>query len=275
MIWTRGQLLADEALSISILDRTFEHGLGLFETVRTWSGHPTLLRRHLERLARSAEELELPLDPADLPDAAAVAALLAAEPAMTDRVLRITLTGGLSPDGGSRLWMRVMGEPPAPPSPGAWIGYGVIHVDEHDPLTRHKTLNYWYRRLAHQRTVASGHDERLVLTADGRVWEGTRSNLFVVRGGALWTPPLNGPVLPGVMRGVVLEHAAHLGLEVHTQELSLVTLEKADELFLTNGVRGLVPVARVHEREFDAPGPVTRKLSEHVLGHLHAGRDLP
>ncbi len=76
MIWVRGQIVADEAVTISVLDRTFEHGLGLFETFRTWNGHPTLLPRHLDRLTCSAGELGLPLDRADLPDPTAVADLL-------------------------------------------------------------------------------------------------------------------------------------------------------------------------------------------------------
>src|SRR3954467_8865513 len=94
MIWVHGQVVADEALTISALDRTFEHGLGLFETFRTWNGHPTLLGRHLERLRRSARELGLPLDPAQLPDEGAVANLLRAEGGAGDVMLRITMSGG-------------------------------------------------------------------------------------------------------------------------------------------------------------------------------------
>ena len=61
MIWVHGEIVPDDALGISVLDRTFEHGLGLFETFRTWNGHATLLDRHLDRLTRSAHELGLPL----------------------------------------------------------------------------------------------------------------------------------------------------------------------------------------------------------------------
>ena len=101
MIWVGGSVVADDALSISVLDRTFEHGLGLFETFRTWNGHPSLLDRHLARLRRSAAELKLPLAPAALPDAAAVAALLRVEGHNEDRRLRITLSGGRSGSCGS------------------------------------------------------------------------------------------------------------------------------------------------------------------------------
>ena len=69
MLWVRGEVVSDDALTVSVRDRTFEHGLGLFESFRTWNGHPTLLDRHLERLQNSARELGLPLEPGQLPDA--------------------------------------------------------------------------------------------------------------------------------------------------------------------------------------------------------------
>ncbi len=103
MIWVRGQLVADDALQVSVLDRTFEHGLGLFETFRTWNRHPTLLPRHLRRLRRSAAELDLALDPASLPDSQAVRDLLNADGREGDAVLRITLSGGLSASRGLAL----------------------------------------------------------------------------------------------------------------------------------------------------------------------------
>ncbi len=75
MIWVGGAVVPDDALRISVTDRTFEHGLGLFETLRTWNGHAPLLDRHLARMTGSARALGLPLDPDALPDAGAVAAL--------------------------------------------------------------------------------------------------------------------------------------------------------------------------------------------------------
>ena len=78
MLWARGELVPDDALSVSVLDRTFEHGLGLFETFRTWNGHPTLLDRHVERLKASARALGLPLEPGQLPGSRDVALLIAA-----------------------------------------------------------------------------------------------------------------------------------------------------------------------------------------------------
>src|SRR5262249_61254026 len=93
MIWLRGEILADRELRVCALDRTFEHGLGLFETFRTWNGHPTLLKRHLERLCRSAAELGLNLDPRELPDATAVVRLRGAKQGAGPREVRLPRLG--------------------------------------------------------------------------------------------------------------------------------------------------------------------------------------
>src|SRR5436305_6346359 len=112
MIWVGGRLVADDALSVSVLDRSFEHGLGLFETLRTWNRRAPLLDRHLARMTRSAEALGLPLDRAQLPNSRAVAELVEESLLEGDAMLRITLTGGRSDSGGSIIWMRTARLPP-------------------------------------------------------------------------------------------------------------------------------------------------------------------
>ena len=219
MLWVRGELVSDDALTVSALDRTFEHGLGLFETLRTWNGHATLLDRHLERMQRSAQELGLPLEHSQLPDARAVAELVAASPDQVppgaDARLRITLSGGraTSSPAGSILWMSA-GPLPSSILDGGAIVTSSIEVSRSDPLARHKTLNYWGKRIAHERAQQAGYDDVLCLTSDGIICETSRSNIFLVKGERLETPALAGPLLPGIMRGLVIERARILGLVV-------------------------------------------------------------
>ena len=131
LIWVHGEIVPDDALRISVLDRTFEHGLGLFETFRTWNGHATLLDRHLERLLRSAHELGLPLESSQLPDAAAVFQLIEANRASLtpgeDVRLRLTLSGGLATTSvsSSVLWMTAGPLPPPIREPGAVITHRI------------------------------------------------------------------------------------------------------------------------------------------------------
>jgi branched-chain amino acid aminotransferase len=268
MIWFRGTLLDDDSLKLSVLDRTFEHGLGLFETLRTWNGHPTLLGRHLERLTHSARQLGLPLDPRSLPDPAAVKALLDQIGEPGDARLRITLSGGVHSNSEGMLWMR--SQPVPPPRRGGGLKLGPCRPARTDPLASHKTLNYWPNRLYHEECLAQGFDECLLISPDGCLLEGCRSNLFLVAGGRLLTPAVDGRIVPGIMRRLVLERAAALGIE--TVETSLrLSGPQPDELFLTNAVGGIMAVERWGEVCFPCPGPITKRLRDDTLAWLESG----
>jgi branched-chain amino acid aminotransferase len=276
MLWVRGALVSGDAFTVSALDRAFEHGLGLFETLRTWNGHATLLDRHLARLQHSSCELGLPLDSAQLPDARAVAGLIETSrdqvPPGADGRLRITLSGGLatSPPSGSVLWMSAGPLPPSIVVGGAIITTS-IEVSRSDPLARHKTLNYWGKRIAYERAQQAGGGDVLYLTSDGIICETSRSNVFLVKGERLETPALGGPLLPGIMRGLVIERARILGLEVVEESLPLERIKTADEAFLTNSVRGVVPVERLMDFGFSAAGRVTFEIWKDIRGWLESG----
>jgi branched-subunit amino acid aminotransferase/4-amino-4-deoxychorismate lyase len=278
MIWVRGELVQDDALCVNVLDRTFEHGLGLFETFRTWNGNASLLPLHLARLQASAQALGLPLDPGQLPDETAVEQFLELNkvskslgPAR-DLRMRITLSGGLATAayGSSMVWMTAAPLPTPIRTPGAVItGYTAIGAD--DPLARHKTLNHWRKRIAYAEATTQGSDEVLCVTGDRLVCEGTRTNLFLVTGRWLRTPGLEQPLLPGIMRRVVLDRAAKLGIEVREGPLTFQQLFAADEAFLTSSVRGMLPIASLLGSELAAPGPLTRRLWNDILPWLDAG----
>jgi branched-subunit amino acid aminotransferase/4-amino-4-deoxychorismate lyase len=292
MIWVAGRIVEDDVLKISVRDRTFEHGLGLFETLRTWNGRAPLLDRHLARMERSAKALGIPLDLAAQPDQDAVTALLeATDPQIAaympklpelrdylgtqlglkladwyeqffDVVLRITLTGGFNEVEGSTLWMRLGSLPPPIKNNGAVVELGNWVIVREDPTTRHKILNYWARRHAYETARALGYDETLSCSEDWFVWEGSRTNLFLVSGDALITPSSSGPIVPGIMRGLVIEQGHRLAMTVVTQhDVVREQLMTADEVFLTNSVRGIIPVARIGEKTWPAPGDWTQRLS--------------
>jgi branched-subunit amino acid aminotransferase/4-amino-4-deoxychorismate lyase len=267
MIWTAGRILDDDELTVSVLDPTFEHGLGLFETLRTWNGRPALLGRHLVRMMRSARELGLPLEPSSLPDERAVAELLLAQGFTTsDAMLRITLSGA------SAVWMRAAPLPPPQRKGGAVLG-DPWSVSRDDPLARHKSLNYWRRRLVYEAAVAKGCDEALSVSDDGCYWEGSRTNLFVVMGPILTTPHEQGPLVPGIMRAVVRERARALGIDVREGEISRNVFPMVEEAFLTNSVRGIVPLARLARKKLPAPGPLTQRLWDEVRSWLERGEE--
>lgn len=270
MIWTRGTIVADDALRISVLDRALEHGLGLFETLRTWRGRPSLLSRHLDRLKRSADELRIPIDPTHLPNAADVRALLAADGRDGDALLRITLSGGTSATEGSTLWMKSAPLPPSPPASGYRLG--PTAPARPDKLAGYKSLNYWPYRLCYEEARAARFDECLMVDPTGAILEGSRTNIFFVVEGKLATPPADGRITPGIMRGLVIERARALGIVVEERRPSLADAKgRAEEIFLTNAVRGVIPVGQWGEAVFPTPGAITKRLGEDLAGWLESG----
>jgi branched-chain amino acid aminotransferase len=115
----------------------------------------------------------------------------------------------------------------------------------------------------------------LCVTPDGLICEGTRSNIFLVRDGRLVTPGTDGPLLPGVMRGLVIEQARLDGIPVVEGPVSVEAIGSTDEAFLTNSVRGILPVARLLHAELPAPGPLTRRLWDRIRPWLESGGTTP
>ena len=266
MIWSGGEILED--LRISVRDRTFEHGLGLFETFRTWNGRPVLLRRHLHRLTRSAFALGLKVDEATLPDASAVIHLIAAEGLPDDALVRITVSGGEGPSGRSAVWMTAANLPPP-------ILAARCRLERHaeGDLDAYKSLNYWSRREAFCRARRADCDETIFCSDDGRVREGSRTNLFAVINGLILTPPLAEahPIVPGVMRYLVCELVKSLGMEAGTALIYRGDFPRIEELFLTNSVRGIIPVSAVENNRYTAPGPRTSALMSALRARLESG----
>jgi branched-subunit amino acid aminotransferase/4-amino-4-deoxychorismate lyase len=248
-------------------------------------------------MIRSAHELGIPLDPKDLPDEAAVQGLLSACQTSADVLLRITCSGGTSQPtpvlqasagrgvsqthpgrrraasgtstdtGAAVVWMRVAELPPPPPPEGLKVATSWV-VARDDPLAHHKSINYWRLQFHHQLAGQAGFDEVLSRTPDRAFWEGTRTNLFLVIGNRLLTPRASGPILPGIMRSLVLERAKGLGVPAVEGRVTESDFQEATEAFLTNAVRGILPVGHCLRRFDPIPGPVTSRLWDDVLQWL-------
>ncbi len=254
MIWVDGRIVPDGSFTVADSDRIFEHGLGLFETFRTWNGAASLLSRHLNRLKRSARRLQIPIDEARLPTAADVAALVAAN-GLADGLLRLTASGGRLPDLTSTLWMTARPLPPELPRAGYRVVDAPWAVAVDDVLCRHKTLNYWSKRFAYDHALNQGADEAIFTSTDGRFWEGSRSNLFLILDRQLVTPPASGPIVPGILRQLVLDQAESVGLMPRETNVNACLIDAADAIFLTNSVRGLIPVYDWVDRNYRPTDP--------------------
>lgn len=254
-----GELLADSEARISVFDHGLVAGDGVFETVKVAGGQPFALTRHLRRLAASAAGLGLP--PPDLDQLAAGAAqVVAASPAFALARLRITCTAGTGPLGSGRLDSPATAiialAQQSPPAASADVVVVPWRRNEHGATTGLKTTSYAENARALAYASGRGAGEAIFANTAGNLCEGTGSNVFVVTGGRLVTPPLSAGCLAGVTRALVLEW-----LGAAEEDLPAGALADADEAFLTGTTRDVQPIGRVNGSPL-VPGPLTRKAAE-------------
>lgn len=277
MIWHHGRVTPEGALRVGVDDRVFEHGLGLFETLRTWEGVAPLLLRHMDRLRASAVDLGLSTEGVALPDDPAVAALSLAAGLGPDLMLRVTMTGGSASGRPPLAWMSARPLPAPEPRP-IRVAIDLAGAGcEEASIGRHKSLNYWGRRLAYERARAMGLTETLLIGPDRQLWEGSRNNIVFVPAGAarvLVSPILKGPVIPGIMRRHALDFAVGLGYAIEERPVRVDELFGARAVFLTNSVRGVRRVDEIGGRsldgsaEVDLTGRFEVELPRSIRGHV-------
>lgn len=266
-VWLDGRLVHAADAAVSVHDRGFTLGDGLFETMRAYGRRVFRLGAHLERLERGAARIGLPLPPAL---AHAVQATLDAN-RLADAAVRLTVSrgagaGGLAP-GEHAAPTVVVTTRPYLPEP-AWYTRGLRAVvasgciGEFRPSAGLKQLGYLDHVLALREARAAGADDALLLDSAGHLAEGAASNIFLVEDGALHTPPLSCGILAGITRATVLELAARRGLPVHEEPLAPERLAWAEEAFLTSSLREIVPLVAVDGAAVGGgqPGALTLSL---------------
>jgi branched-chain amino acid aminotransferase len=248
-----GRIVDTETAQVSVFDRGFLYGDGVFETLRSYGAELFRLEQHVERLAWSCSEVLI--DPP-----------LGVE-ALTREVRE--LTRALRPSDGGDVVLRLMisrGEgllgldvagcgPPTrvlfvsalEPPPASLYERGVEVVSSSivrpsDSLGGAKVSSYLPSIVALAEARRRGAHEALIVSREGYVLEGATSNLFALREGVLCTPPTSDAILPGITRQVVMELARGLELPVEERRLSPGDLASAEEVWLSSSVRELVPV---------------------------------
>jgi branched-chain amino acid aminotransferase len=278
-VWIDGVIHEPETAVVPVFDRGFLYGDSVYEVTRTSGGRPVDLGPHLDRLERSAEAIALPL-PARAELEAAIDATLAAA-GNDDSYLRVVVTRGAGEIGldttlADRPRTIVIVKPLVLPGAELYLRGAPIRIVDVQRMNRRavdpavKSGNYLNNILALAEAKRAGAYEAIMCDARGRIAEGSTSNLFVVRGGRLLTPPLEVGLLAGITRQRVIELAAAAALPFAEVELTPDEVRGADEVFITSSIRGVLPVSRVDEHPVGAgaPGPITGRLMELYQRHL-------
>lgn len=280
----QGIVTAPAEAKVSVYDRGFLYGDGVFETLRTYRGAPFALGEHLERLDASARAVGIAL-PASRDVLAAEVMDLLAIADNPESSVRIMITRGEGPLGLDPSLatspLRVMLAEPAAPLSAAIYRDGVAVSTARteraaDAAPGAKVTNYLAGMLELQRAKARGAHEALLLDAEGRVLEGVTSNFFVVRDGELITAQV-GAILAGITRAHVMRCAASLGIATREEATRVSDLRDVTEAFLTSSLREIVPVVRVDAEVIGdgRPGPLTRRLHAAFREAAGVGDSLP
>ncbi|MDO4337933.1 MAG: aminotransferase class IV [Eubacteriales bacterium] len=218
-----------------ILDEGYQFGLGLFETISVENGRPVFLGRHLERLHASLTEFGI-----------------------SRTVTKTAVMEFLSSRKGEHYALKIMVSDknllfttrPNPYTPdkiqkGFRLVYSSVYRNETSPLVRHKTMNYGDCILEKRRAASLNADEQIFLNSKGEICEGTTTNIFFVRNGKIYTPPVSCGLLPGVMRRFVMEN-----FNVTECILKKEDILQMEECFVTNSLMGIMPVNSLGEQAF-------------------------
>ncbi len=273
-IYLNGDYVDKQDAKVSVFDHGLLYGDGVFEGIRLYDGCVYKLDEHLERLEHSAKAilLEIPMSRAEL--AEAVCETCRRNDLQNGYVRLVVTRGpghlGLTPDGcGPQSVIIIADDIQLYPEELYENGLKIISVPTRrinssalPPAV--KSLNYLNNILAKIEAKRVGYLEALMLNDKGEIAECTGDNVFIIRKGVLYTPPLDAGSLRGITRAAVMELAEGMGIKVKEQALTRYDLWIADECFLTGTAAEVIPCVEVDHRSIGegTPGPLTKKLIE-------------
>ena len=248
--WLNGEF-TDQPM-ISVTNRGLLAGQGIFETLKVANGKPQFMHRHMDRLIRSSQFLNWQALDADA-IAIGIRSLIQVN-AVPDIEYRLRVTCTQEEASAISVLISMTRLSPWPATTSCTLVPWVRN--ENSALTGIKTTSYFENILAMNWAQNHGFSEGLFANSQGNLSEGATSNIFVVMDGEVVTPSLASGVLPGITRGLLLDH----GL-ARENELSLDVLEHCSEIFLTSSTRGVHSVEKCGERLMAASRPLTEKVS--------------
>jgi len=236
-VMLNGELLDEREAMVSALDRGLTHGVGLYETIKVWGGACAFFDEHAGRLEKGLAALHIPC-PFTGDDLARQILAVAAGNEVRDGACRLLVTAG--PPWGEPTLLVQTDVRTFPQRPLTAISYRIARA-----AAAFKSNSFVPSLVAKRAAEAAGADDAIFVDDDGRILEATTANCFVYRGGVLTTPPLDGSILPGVIRGKIMQLAEADGMAVAERYIRISELAPNDSVLLTSSVRGIVLVSSV------------------------------
>ncbi len=262
-----GIAVPESEAKISVFDNALLYAEGLFETFLAIDDRVIFLDEHLNRLFKGADviDLELPVSRATLTEW-----MINTVKAHSDRItkLRLTMTSGEA-----ARWVGVPGKPQVVlsasphvmPTEPFRLQVSDLRIDQTSVFRRIKTISYAIHAAALKRAKQKHFDDALMLNGNDEIAEITSANIFWVKDGQVFTPPISAGCLEGVTRKVTLDVAKGLGINITEKDESLDGLLDADEIFISSSLKLIVGVSCIadetNQHEF-RPGTITGQLSE-------------
>ena len=271
--YVNGKIIPEEEAKVSVFDHGLLYGDGVFEGLRVYNGRIFQLERHLDRLYESAKSISLEV-PLTKEEFAKSIIELCRKNELSEGYIRPVVTRGvgpfsLDPEGCKEPTVIILARE-FPPLYGEKYEKGLKiitstwrRVPPQSISPSIKSLNYLNNILARIEAIQRGADEALFLDIHGFVSEATADNIFIVRGGEVFSPPTSTN-LKGVTRDVVFRLCKELGYQVKEYFFSLHDVYTADEVFMTGTAAEIAPIVEVDGRTIadGKPGKITRTLME-------------
>jgi len=273
-VWLNGTLVDGDEAKVSVLDHGVLYGDGVFEGIRAYGGRVFQCQAHMDRLFNSAEAIRLtiPYTKEELTDAIYETMR---QNGRQDAYIRLVVTRGagtlgLNPYNCDQPNTFIITDsiqlyPEEMYTEGmAVIIAKTVRLSPRMVNTRAKTLNYLNSIYAKIEAIDAGVPEAVMLNEHGDVTECTGDNLFVVKDGSVFTPPIRAGLLPGITRDVVIELARKNDIPLEERDFKPEFLLSADECFLTGTAAEIIAVTTVDGQSIGdgKVGPITRQLMD-------------
>ena len=277
VVYVNGKISDAATATVPVFDHGFLYGEGIYETLRTYRRRPFLFERHMRRLRQSAGLMALDVPFSDEELRARMDETVAAHKELEggEAYIRVLVTRGVgeltyNPAATPTPSLVIIVKPfPAPPERtfAEGIKLALVSVRRNHPQALNpmiKSNNLINNALAMQEALRRGAFEGVMRNYRRELTECTTANLFIVKDGAVMTPPIDAGLLPGITREFIFEIGAALGISVREAVLRDDDLYGADEAFLTSTTREAMPIVAVDGRRIGSgrPGQVTLRLLE-------------